>query len=366
MPQKIKYPLIEININKIYENTKTLVNICEKQGINITGVIKGVNAQPTIVEQMVKGGCKYISSSRIEQLIDLKNNGLNKANMLIRIPMLTEIEDLVQYVDISLNSEIEIINKIEEECKKQNKEHKVVIMMDLGDLREGFIDEKELIDVCLYIENKLKYVKLYGIGTNLSCYGSIKPTYDNLSKLCDVACKIEDKIHRELDIISGGATTTLPLVLEGRIPKKINNLRVGEAILVGQDLPYYWGHDLDNMYSDTVILKAEIIEIKNKPSQPIGEMYVDAFGNKPSFEDRGTRKRAILGVGKQDFVSHDSLIPLASGIEILGSSSDHLIIDIEDSDKEYKLGDIICFKLFYGNVLYLTACDYINKVFIYE
>ena len=365
MKQQVKYPLIEVNISKIYQNTKSLVDICKQQGINIAGVIKGVNAEPEIVEQMIKGGCKYIASSRIEQLINLKLNDINKENMLIRIPMTTEIENLVRYIDISLNSELEIINKIELECRKQNKEHKVVIMMDLGDLREGIIDEKELIDTCLYIENKLEYVKLYGIGTNLSCYGSIKPTYENLNRLCEVACKIEEKINRNLDIVSGGATTSLPLVLEGKIPEKINNLRVGEAILVGRDLPYFWGHDLDNVHSDTIVLKAEIVELKSKPSHPIGEMYVDAFGNKPYFEDRGIRKRAILGVGKQDFLTHDSLIPLEKGIEIIGSSSDHLIVDIEDSDKEYKIGDIMSFELFYGNVLYLTGCDYINKVLVY-
>lgn len=76
---------------------------------------------------MVDGGCKYIASSRIEQLIDIRKSKIKNENMLIRMPMIREIEELVKYIDISLNSELETINKIEEECKKQNKEHKVIL-----------------------------------------------------------------------------------------------------------------------------------------------------------------------------------------------------------------------------------------------
>ncbi|MBO3444357.1 MULTISPECIES: alanine racemase [Clostridia] len=360
-----KYPILEINLNKIYQNTEYIVNLCKEKDITVAGVVKGVNAQIEVVKKMVDGGCKYIASSRIEQLIDIRKNKIENENMLIRMPMVGELEEVVKYIDISLNSEIETINKIEKECKKQNKEHKIILMMDLGDLREGIFDENEFINTALYIENNLKYVKLYGVGTNLSCYGSIKPSYENLNKLCNVATKIENHIGRELDLISGGATTTLPLIIENNIPKKINNLRVGEAILVGRDLIDFWGYDVDGINKDTIILKAEIIELKNKPSYPIGEMFIDAFGNKPTYEDKGVRKRAILGIGKQDFVFHDSLIPLDEGIEIVGSSSDHLIIDIQNSNKEFKLGDILDFGMFYPNVLYLTSSNYVNNKYLY-
>ena len=364
MENTYKYPVLEINLNKIYENTNYIVNLCKNLDINIAGVVKVVNAQIEVVEKMVEGGCKYIASSRIEQLINIKEEGIKNENMLIRMPMIREIKDVVKYIDISLNSELETIKKLNKECENQNKEHKVILMMDLGDLREGIFSKEEFIETALCIENNLDNINLYGVGTNLSCYGSIKPSYDNLNKLCNVATEIENKIGRELDLISGGATTSIPLILKNNMPKKINNLRIGEAIIVGRDLIDYWKYDIKEIHKDTIILKAEIIELKNKPSYPIGEMFIDAFGNKPIYEDKGIRKRAILGVGKQDFVYYDTLIPLENGINIVGASSDHLIVDIEDSDKMFEVGDILSFELFYPSALYLSLSSYVSKKYI--
>lgn len=364
MDTKQQYPLLEINLNKIADNTKYLVDLCNENNISIAGVIKGVNAQQEVVNVLADGGCKYLASSRIEQLIELKEKNIEKETMLIRMPMKHEVKEVVKHIDISLNSEIKTINLLEKECKKQKKEHKIILMMDLGDLREGFFDKDELIDTTLYIENNLEYVKLYGIGTNLSCYGSIKPSNENLSYLCEIAEEVENKIGRKLDIVSGGSTTSLPLLFDKKMPSKINNLRIGEALIIGRDLIDYWGYDLDKMHKDTMILKAEIIEIKEKPTYPIGEMFLDAFGNKPEYEDKGIRKRAILAVGKQDFVNDRDLVPLEDGIEIAGSSSDHLIVDIQNSKVDYQIGDIISFGMFYSNALYLTSSKYVKKQYI--
>ncbi|SHK49478.1 alanine racemase [Paramaledivibacter caminithermalis] len=359
-----KYPVLEININKIYENVKYMVEFCKSQDISVAGVVKGFNALPKVVEQFVKGGCEYIASSRMDQIITLKEWGIEAPFMLIRIPMLNEIKELVKYVDVSLNSELETIKQIEAECKLQNKKHKVVIMYDLGDLREGIIGEKEFMKLALHIEKELERVELFGIGTNLGCYGSVKPTENNLNKLCTIAEKIESRINRRLDMISGGATSSLPLVMDGKIPKRINNLRIGEGIILARDLKHFWGYDMKDMNQDTFILKAQVIEIKDKPSHPIGELFVDAFGNKPSFRDRGIRRRALLAVGKQDFASHDQLIPRTKGIEIVGSSSDHLIVDIENCKEQIRLGDILDFYMFYQPMLFLSGSASVTKVYI--
>jgi len=362
--ESLKYPLLEVNLKKLYENVKYTVDLCNSLQISVAGVVKGFNGLPNAVEQFVEGGCKYIAHSRMDQIIKLKQYGVNLPIMLLRIPMFSEIDELVNYVDISLNSELETLQRIENQCKIANRTHKVILMLDLGDLREGVVNEDEFIELALYVENNFENVELYGIGTNLGCYGSIKPTETNLGRLCHVAEIIENKIHRKLDMISGGATSSLPLILEGKMPKRINNLRIGEGVLLARDLEDFWGYDMSNFHKDVFVLKAQIVEIKHKPSHPIGEIFIDAFGNKPTYEDKGIRKRALLAVGKQDFAFHHSLLPENKNIEIVGSSSDHLIVDIEHCVENYKVGDIISFNLYYPNLLYLSGSEGISKVYV--
>lgn len=360
----MKYPVLEINLGKIYENVEYIVNFCKKENIEVAGVVKGFNALPEVVNMFTKAGCKYIADSRINHIKSLINYGIDYPFVLLRIPMLSEIEELVRYVDVSLNSEIDTLNKIEEECLKQNKNHKVILMFDVGDLREGIFDEEEFINTALYIENNLKKVIFEGIGTNIGCYGAVIPTIENIGRLGNLAQKIEEKIGRNLNVVSGGATTSLTLLLKNNMPKKINNLRIGEGILLGRDLEDLWGYDMSNLNKDAFILKAQVIEIKDKPSHPIGELFVDAFGKKPTFEDIGTRKRAIVGVGKADFVFCDQLIPRLEGIKILGGSSDHLILDVQDCEEIIKTGDVIEFEMYYGPMLYLTNSPDVEKIFV--
>ncbi|PAB60006.1 alanine racemase [Anaeromicrobium sediminis] len=362
--ENIKYPILEINLNSIYHNVNEITSRCHCKNVSVAGVIKGCGGIQEIAEEFIKGGCDFLASSRIEQLIKLKNNNVSCETMLIRIPMLTEVSDLVQHVDISLNSEIDILRAIEKECMIQNTIHKVVLMFDLGDLREGCINEDEFIQLALFVENELSHVKLYGIGTNVGCYGSVNPTISNLTRLCNLASSIEDKIGRPLDLVSGGATSSLLLLLNETIPSKINNLRIGEALLTARDLPKYYNYEMDYMKQDTFTLKAEIVEIKDKPSYPIGELSVDSFGNKPVYEDKGIHKRALLAVGKQDFGSHDKLIPKDPNLEIIGSSSDHLIVDMEKAIQNYKIGDSIELATYYQSVLYLSNSSSVTKICI--
>ena len=148
------------------------------------------------------------------------------------------------------------------------------------------------------------------------------------------------------------------------MPKRINLLRVGEGILLAKDLKDLWGYDQSYMYQDVFKLRCEVIEVKDKPTHPIGEIFVDAFGNKPTYEDRGIRKRALIALGKVDYAYIDELIMNEEGAFIVGASSDHTIIDIEDAKRDIKVGDIIEFDLCYATMVYLTNSDNINKVFI--
>lgn len=356
-----KYPVLEVNVKKLYSNTKIITELCLNNGIKVAGIIKGFAGIVSGARAMVDGGCEQIGSSRIEQLKELKKKNFKVPLLLVRIPMMCEIRDVVMYSDICLVSEEEILIALNEEAKAQNKKYGVVLMYDLGDLREGVFTRNELINLSIIVENELHNLILEGIGTNLNCYGSVSPTEKNLTELALAAEDIEKILKRKLNIISGGGTTTLPLLIKGGVPEKINHLRIGEGINNTQDLPLYWDTNIEGLDKDTFVLKAQIVEINEKPTHPIGELMVNAFGERAHYEDRGIRKRAIIALGNQDVGDSSKLVPKDTNIIVLGASSDHTILDIHDCEYEYKLGDVVEFNVLYQAMLFTSLSKYINK-----
>ncbi|MEG2344820.1 MAG: ornithine racemase Orr, partial [Anaerovoracaceae bacterium] len=341
------YPKLKINIKKLRENLDAVAKITKDDGnCSVMIVTKGLCADKQVVKMIVAHPeVDSMADSRIKNIESYasiaRSNG--KETVLLRLPMECEISKVVEYVDISFNSELKTLRLLNEEAKAKGKIHKVVLMIDLGDLREGifFKDEGEIFAIVEEVLS-MEGLKLHGIGVNLTCYGAIIPKKDNLSQLIQWKDKIEDKFGITLEMVSGGNSSSIYLIGKGQLPKGINNLRLGEAFLLGNDTAY--GEKLPGTVDDTLILEAQIIELKEKPSLPIGEVGVDAFGQKPYYEDRGIIKRAIIAIGQQD-VDTGSMEPLDKKIEILGASSDHLILDVSKSDRTYSIGDVIGFTL---------------------
>ncbi len=358
------YPRVEINLQYLKENVKEMVRRCEEKNIEVAGVIKGTTGLVKCAKQFEEGGCKMIASSRLEQIEDAKEAGINLPYMLLRVPMPREISEVVRLTDISLNSEISVLKALNREAEKQNKIHQVILMADLGDLREGFWDKNEMVDAAMLVESDLRNLELSGVGTNLGCYGSILATQEKLDELVVIAENIEKKIGRKLQYISGGATSSLMRVIDGDIPERINLLRCGEGILLARDLELFYGYNMDFMHHDVYKLKAEVIEVKLKPSHPVGEIAVDAFGHKPEYVDRGMRKRALLGIGKVDYGDISEIFPVEEGITVLGASSDHTILDVEDYKYDIKPGDIVTFDINYASMVYLTNCRNVQIVYV--
>ena len=361
---KERYPRLEINLAHLKHNVAKVVEKCGSYGIQVAGVIKGATGLVEVAKQFDQGGASFIASSRLEQIEDAKNAGIKKPMMLIRVPMLSEVSDVVKLADVSLNSELEVVKALNAEALKQGKIHKVIVMADMGDLREGYWDKDEMADVCEYIEKELSNIQLMGIGTNVGCYGSISPTVETLDDLVEIAEHIEERLGRKLEYISGGATSSLMRVWDGNIPERINLLRIGEGILLARDLDVFYGYDMSELYQDVFRLKAEVIEVKDKPSHPVGTIAVDAFGHTPTYVDRGMRRRALLAMGKVDYGDPSELLPLEKGIEVLGASSDHTIIDVEDAEKDWKVGDIMEFDICYATIVYLTNCRNVNIAYV--
>ena len=359
-----RYPRLEINLEHLKHNVATVVEKCGGQGVQVMGVIKGANGIPEIAKAFDQGGAAMIASSRLEQLEDAIDAGITKPMVMIRRPMLSEVEDVIRITDMSLNSELEVIKALNEEARRQGKLHKIILMAEMGDLREGYWDREELLNVAEYIENKLINIQLVGIGINVGCYGSILPTVDKLEELVELAEKVEERLGRQLEYIAGGATSSLMRIWDGNIPERVNLLRIGEGILLARDLDVFYGYDMSQMYQDVFRLKAEVIEVKDKPTYPIGTIAVDAFGHTPEYVDRGIRRRALLAVGKVDYGNPEDLIPMEKGIEILGASSDHTIVDVQDAERDFKVGDIMTFDICYATIVYLTNCRNVHIAFV--
>lgn len=351
----MSYPAIRINTGKLIHNTKVLMEKCSKLGIDVVPVTKVYCGNPEIAKASVAAGVKMLADSRIENIIKLKE--INVPKLLLRIPMMSQVDEVVEHVDISLNSEYEVIRALSNKALEKGKIHKIILMVDLGDLREGEWSETAVEFAGRIIE--LKGVRLVGVGTNLTCYGAVIPSKDNLGLLVAIAEEIEKRYDVKLEIISGGNSSSIHLIEKNEVPKRVNQLRLGEAIVLGAETAY--GERIEGTYTDVFTYMAEIIELKEKPSVPVGETGVDAFGEVPVYTDRGIRKRAILASGRQD-IKLEGIKPRDKDAIVLGASSDHLIIDVSDCKKDYKTGDIMEFDMSYGAMLAAFTSEYVDKI----
>jgi len=355
-------PQVTIDMERIERNARTVVARCRASGIQVFGVTKGTCGMPQVARAMLRGGVTGIGESRFENIRRLRASGIDAPIMLLRSPPLSLIEEVIKNVDVSLNSELTIIRELSRVAERMARVHDIILMVDLGDLREG-IWPSDLIPTVEQVM-QLPGVRIAGIGTNLTCFGAIIPTEINLGELATHADKLHRSFGLDLTYVSGGNSSSLPLLLTGRMPSGVNHLRIGEAILQGgrdtfHDEPW---RELDR---DIFLLSGELLEVKTKPSMPIGTMGVDAFGNRPVFEDKGDRLRAIVNIGRED-VAVEGLDPVAPGIEVLGASSDHLILDVTEARPAPQVGDTVNFRMTYAALLAAMTSEYVEKAPMFD
>ncbi len=348
------YPRININLLKLKENCLMMKKYASENGIKIVmPVIKVVAGDLKVAKIIDDCGFEYICDSRIENLKIYQN--LSAKKVLLRLPSISEIEDVITYSDLSLNSEVKTIISLNDAAKRHGKKYEIIFMFDLGDLREGAFYKDNFYEDIRTIIN-LDNIVLKGIGTNLTCYGGVVPSKNILNRLVKIKQDIENKFNIHLDIISGGNSSSVFLFGKNEIPKEVNSLRIGEAIFFGKETSY--STLIPNFNNQIFTLEAEIIECKTKPSFPDGEMSINSFGEKVEIEDKGLMKRAILAIGKQD-VQLNNLFPIDKRIKIIGGSSDHLILDVTNTN--YEVGNIIEFDVNYPGLLHLMNSPYIKR-----
>jgi predicted amino acid racemase len=351
---KSSLPRIEVSLSQIRENTKKLSELYMQKGISLMGVTKAVLGEPSIAKAMIQGGVKFIADSRIENIQKMKSAGILTQFVLLRTP-LSQAESIVKNADISLNTEIETLKNLSYHAKIQNKTHQVIIMVELGDLREGVVpyDLPQFIRETLSLPN----LKIIGVGCNLACYGGIKPDNKNMREFSEIVVLLEKEFQINLKIISGGNSANYEWFKSSQDVGRVNNLRLGESILLGCET--VGRKVIPGLHTGAFQLIAEVIESKRKASVPLGEICQDAFGNVPGFLDRGEHQRVIIALGRQDV--QVSNLKSNNNLKIIGSSSDHIILDGENHN--LKVGDDIKFSLNYGGLLAIMTSPYVVKQF---
>ena len=346
-------PRLEINLGKITHNAKTLKDLYGSRGIDIVGVTKAVCGDLDIANVLLKSGITILADSKISNIINMSDAGIDAQFLLLRTPFLSQAEDVVRYTDISLNSELAVIQKLSHFAVEAHTTHQIILMVELGDLREGLMPEN--LEYTIQQVLKLKGIEFVGIGTNLACFGGIKPDENNMGVLSSITRDVEEKFGLILEFVSGGNSANYNWFMSTQNVGRINNLRLGESIYLGCETLNR--KPIPGLFTDAFTLVAEVIESKIKPSLPYGDVGQDAFGNVPEFRDHGPIRRAILGIGRQD-------VPVSGptprlDIDILGASSDHIIINTKEN--ELKVGSELKFDLNYGALLAAMTSPYVLK-----
>ncbi len=344
---------LEIDLDKIYHNARTLVERLAVRGISVTGVAKASLGCPAIATAMLRAGVLGLGDSRIENIEAMRDAQVTAPMTLIRSPMLSQVERVVEQADISFNTELDVISQLSLAAQRLKRVHGVILMVELGDLREGIMprDLERVVRKTLCFPN----IALKGIGTNLACRCGVSPDANNMAELSALADSLDATFGPILSTVSGGNSANLEWVLSGAEIGRINNLRLGESILLGCEPMQRQA--IDGLYTDAITLIAEVIESKLKPSQPWGEVGQSAFGVASSVTNRGNIFQTILAIGHQDIDPAGLQTP--TGIEILGASSDHLIVESQGC---LPVGTEISFQLNYSALVRAMTSPFVTKV----
>jgi predicted amino acid racemase len=352
------YPYLSIDLDVIEGNARTVVALCAEHDIEVSGVTKGVCGNAEVAKAMLRGGVVSLSDSRLENVARLRAGGIDVPITMLRLPPLSGVEEVVAAARASLNSELDVVVGLSKAAQRQGAVHDIVIMVELGDLREGLLPD----DVVPFVGRALELpgIRVAGLGANLSCFGGVMPTTENMTRLVALSEQVERIFGLELELISGINSSGLELIAAGGMPSRVNHARIGEAILLGRETVRR--RSWPGTRQDAFVLRTEVLERKPKPSVPIGETTEDAFGRQPSFTDRGERVRALLNIGRED-VDVGSLMPLDPSVTILGASSGYLIADVTDAASAAGIGDELAFRVGYGALLAAMTSEYVKKRF---
>ncbi|PWN05251.1 alanine racemase [Rhodohalobacter mucosus] len=350
---------VKLYRSELRHNYEFLDGLFKQHGVKWGITTKLLCGNRAFLNEVIELGIGEVHDSRISNLRTIKEIDPDTLTIYIKPPPKDAVPDVVRYADISLNTELSTLHELSDEAVKQERVHKVIIMIEMGDLREGVMRE----DLIQFYEKvfRLPGIEVVGLGTNLNCLHGVMPDGDKLIQLALYKQIIELRFKKKIPLVSGGTTVTIPLLLRNQLPTGVNHFRVGEALFFGKNL--FTDGVIEGMSDQVMELYSQIIEISEKPMVPTGDLGVNPQGKTTQIaeDDYGkTSYRAIIDIGVLD-IQPDYLIPVDENIKIQDASSDMLILDVGTNENDYKVGDMIRFKLKYMGALGLMSSDYIEK-----
>ncbi|MEM5500276.1 alanine/ornithine racemase family PLP-dependent enzyme [Ahrensia kielensis] len=348
-------PRLDINLDKIFHNASVLVKRLKEDGISVTGVTKAFLGAPQIARIMLKAGVTSLGDSRISNIERMRHAGILARMVLIRSPMISQVDRVVASADMSVNTELDVLCALSAAALRIGKVHDVLLMVELGDLREGIMpsDISDFVQQVALLPN----IKLMGLGTNLACRNGISPDNENMTKLSAAVRQLYAANSVNATIVSGGNSSNLNWIFDGGKIGKINNLRLGESILLGRE-PLQRKAIL-GLFTDATKLVAEVIESKIKPSKAWGTIAQSAFKGARNSVGSGNINQAILAIGRQDTDPEGLQAP--KGVIVLDASSDHTILDT--GKNKLRVGEEVSFQLNYSALLSAMTSPYVSKNF---
>ena len=351
-----KFPKVEFSKNSLAKNITHLLKVCNSKNVTLCSVTKLTRGNPDIAQLLCDNGAEEFGESRLAHIKNLRKGGIETRIGHIQPVRYSEAEEIVQYTDWSWNTSFQTLEALSNEALKQNKIHDVITGIEVGDLRDGFLWD-EFIEVFPKIMN-LKGINIWGLGANVGCLSGVLPTPENLGKIVELKRILRDKFNIEIPVLSVGGTCCYKLVESGEIPDGINHIRIGEGIFCGNDPTNE--RTIPGTVSNTANVYAEIIEIRKKTSKPGEPRGRDAFGLVPKIEDKGDRIRGLVSLGLVE-VPLSSIEPVDPGLTVLGINSEMIALDFTDSERDYKLGEYVGFKVKdYAGLMHLLSHPEMN------
>lgn len=325
------FPRLLINLEKIKLNTAFIKQLAPH--LLLAGVTKGCGGDIKVGQAMLAGGATQLADSRLLRLRCLRQYFPQTPLLMLRQPLQDEVAEAVKLNLTVVVSTHAAAAALAEAAAKQNNPLSLMLMLEVGSLRDGLLPS-EAIDLAVNLQKKSN-LKISGVAANVGCHQGKMPDTTVFKTIKKVVCDLEKK-GCHLKYVSGGNSSLISYLTTKSLPRYINHVRIGEAILLGVDTLN--NKPVTGLATDAFIVEAEIIESKKK----------NHYYNQ------------VIGLGRQE-IGFGSLKPLIPG-EITNITSDHLVMRTKHALAA--TSNTVKFYPNYFALMSLTESRYVKKKYI--